>query len=52
MSPETGELAAGSDPAAVFEYFLAEHLPPGFDGGTGGKLPANQAPKKYVEPIF
>ncbi|MFZ2507946.1 MAG: penicillin-binding protein 1A [Steroidobacteraceae bacterium] len=52
ISPATGELAAGTDPTAVFEYFLAEHLPPGFDGGTGGKLPGVQAPKKYEEPIF
>ncbi len=52
ISPETGELASGSDPTAMFEYFLAEHLPAGFDGGTGGKQPGVQAPKKYEEPIF
>lgn len=52
VSPETGELAGGNDPTAVFEYFLAEHLPAGFDGGTGGARPGAPAPKKYEEPIF
>jgi penicillin-binding protein 1A len=52
ISPETGELAGGNDPTAIFEYFLAEHLPAGFDGGTGGTQPGAQAPKKYEEPIF
>jgi penicillin-binding protein 1A len=52
ISPETGELAGGNDPTAIFEYFLAEHLPAGFDGGTGGTQPGVQAPKKYEEPIF
>ena len=52
ISPETGELAGGNDPNAMFEYFLADHLPAGFDGGTGGTQPGVQAPKKYEEPIF
>ena len=52
ISPETGELAGGNDPTAIFEYFLADHLPAGFDGGTGGTQPGVQAPKKYEEPIF
>ena len=52
ISAETGELAGGNDPNAMFEYFLADHLPAGFDGGTGGTQPGVQAPKKYEEPIF
>ena len=52
ISPETGELASGNDPTAIFEYFLAEHLPAGIEGGTGGTQPGVQAPKKYEEPIF
>ncbi|MSQ91695.1 MAG: penicillin-binding protein 1A [Gammaproteobacteria bacterium] len=52
ISPETGELAGGNDPTAIFEYFLAEHLPAGFDGGTGGTQPGVPTPKKYEEPIF
>ena len=52
ISPETGELAGGNDPTAMFEYFLADHLPAGFDGGTGGTQPGVQGPKKYEEPIF
>ena len=52
ISPETGELAGGNDPTAIFEYFLADHLPAGFEGGTGGTQPGVQAPKKYEEPIF
>lgn len=52
ISPETGELAGGNDPTGIFEYFLADHLPAGFDGGTGGTQPGVQAPKKYEEPIF
>jgi len=52
ISPETGELASGSDSTAMFEYFLAEHLPAGFDRGSGGKQPGVQAPKNYEEPIF
>jgi penicillin-binding protein 1A len=52
ISPETGELASGNDPAAIFEYFLAEHLPAGIEGETGGTQPGVQAPKKYEEPIF
>ncbi len=52
ISPETGELAGGDDPTAVFEYFLADHLPAGFDAGTGGTQPGVQAPKKLEEPIF
>jgi penicillin-binding protein 1A len=52
ISPETGELAGGDDPTAIFEYFQATHLPAGFDGGTGGTQPGAQAPKKYEEPIF
>jgi len=52
ISPETGELARGNDPTAIFEYFLADHLPAGFEGGTGGTQPGVQAPKKYEEPIF
>jgi penicillin-binding protein 1A len=52
ISPETGELAGGNDPTAIFEYFLVEHLPAGFDGGTGGTQPGVPVPKKYEEPIF
>jgi len=52
ISPETGELADGNDPTAIFEYFLADHLPAGFDGGTGGTQPGVPTPKKYEEPIF
>ncbi len=51
ISPETGELAIGSDPTAMFEYFLADHLPAGFDS-SGSKQPGVQAPQKYEEPIF
>jgi hypothetical protein len=27
IDPATGALAAATDPDAIFEYFLAEHLP-------------------------
>lgn len=51
VSAETGELAGGDDPAAVLEYFLAEHLPAGFGSG-GHARPGVAAPKQYEEPIF
>ena len=52
ISPETGELADGNDPNSMFEYFLADHLPAGFDSGSGGTQPGVQTPKKFEEPIF
>ena len=52
ISIETGELADGNDPNSMFEYFLADHLPAGFDNGSGGTQPGVQTPKKYEEPIF
>jgi len=52
ISPETGEAASGSDPSAIFEYFLAEHLPAGIGNAAGDTRPDGTAPKKYEEPIF
>jgi len=40
--------AAGSE----FEYFLADHLPPGVEGATGEGVRNVPPPQKYEEPIF
>jgi penicillin-binding protein 1A len=37
------------DAPAQFEYFLADHLPPGF---AAGAEPGEPPPQKYEEPIF
>jgi penicillin-binding protein 1A len=49
VSPVTGALASPDDPDAFFEFFLAEHPPPGAEaqdapGATGGE--------RRVEPLF
>ena len=51
VSAETGEITGGDDPTAVLEYFLADHLPAGFEGGNGAPQGAAR-PKQYEEPIF
>lgn len=49
VSPLTGALASPDDPDAFFEYFLAEHPPPG-----AGALdaPDSAAPQRAEEPLF
>jgi penicillin-binding protein 1A len=49
---DTGPLAAGEGPASGFEYFLADHLPPGVEGATGEGVQNVPPPQKYEEPIF
>ncbi|MGH8251020.1 MAG: penicillin-binding protein 1A [Steroidobacteraceae bacterium] len=41
-----------SDPAAEFEYFLADHLPPGIAGSADSEGQPVQPPQRYEEPIF
>ena len=50
VSAETGELTGGDDPFAMLEYFLADHLPAGFNGGN--VPPGASTPKQLEEPIF
>ena len=40
----------GEEAPAAFEYFLAEHLPPGVSGEATAQ--GEQPPQKYEEPIF
>jgi hypothetical protein len=40
----------GEEAPAEFEYFLAEHLPPGVAGQ--GDEPGEPPPQRYEEPIF
>jgi penicillin-binding protein 1A len=40
-----------TEPAAEFEYFLADHLPPGIAGAQDAEQPAPPA-QRYEEPIF
>jgi len=40
----------GEEPPAEFEYFLADHLPPGVSGAVAAD--GEQPPQKYEEPIF
>ena len=51
ISAETGEITGGDDPSAMLEYFLADHLPAGFEG-SGGARPGVATPKQSEEPIF
>jgi hypothetical protein len=53
IRPTSGQLAAAGDPDAVFEYFLADHMP-----GSGGLTEGDGTPgapdtqKPDEEPIF
>ena len=38
-------------PVSDFEFFLADHLPPGVEGATEGGV-QNPSPERYEEPIF
>jgi penicillin-binding protein 1A len=49
---DTGPLAEASAPASEFEYFLADHLPPGVEGASGTGVQNVPPPQKYEEPIF
>jgi hypothetical protein len=49
---DTGPLAEASAPASEFEYFLADHLPPGVEGASGSGVQNVPPPQKYEEPIF
>ena len=44
IDPRTGQLAATDREDAVFEYFLAEHAPPGADQGRPGATEEKQLP--------
>jgi len=50
VSIEADEFGDGGATSA-FEYFLADHLPGGPEGGDGARS-ESAAPKKYEEPIF
>ncbi|MBX3702250.1 MAG: PBP1A family penicillin-binding protein [Steroidobacteraceae bacterium] len=52
VAADTGPLADASAPASEFEYFLADHLPPGVEGATGAGVQNVPPPQKYEEPIF
>ncbi len=52
ISPETGELAAPGDPGAIFEYFLAEHLPAAGASRQRAGDPAAAPQRNYEDPIF
>lgn len=45
-----GPSELGDEPAADFEYFLADHLPAGVSGA--GTAEGEPPPQKYEEPIF
>ena len=49
VSPLTGALAAPGDPDAFFEFFLADHPPP---GAGPADAPASTAPDRPEEPLF
>jgi penicillin-binding protein 1A len=46
----SGVTETGEEAPAEFEYFLADHLPPGVSGE--GRPADEQPPQKYEEPIF
>jgi len=52
VAMDTGEFADGGVPASDFEYFLADHLPPGVQGATGDGVQNVPPAQKYEEPIF
>ena len=52
VTVDTGPLADASAPASEFEYFLADHLPPGVEGASGAGVQNVPPPQKYEEPIF
>jgi len=52
VAMDTGEFADGGVPASEFEYFLADHLPPGVEGATGAGVRNVPPAQKYEEPIF
>jgi penicillin-binding protein 1A len=52
VAMDTGEFAEGGVQASDFEYFLAEHLPPGVEGATGAGVRNVPPAQKYEEPIF
>jgi penicillin-binding protein 1A len=52
VAVDTGEFADGGVPASDFEYFLADHLPPGVEGATGEGVRNVPPAQKYEEPIF
>ncbi|MGQ0383585.1 MAG: penicillin-binding protein 1A [Gammaproteobacteria bacterium] len=52
VAVDTGEFADSAPPVTEFEYFLAEHLPPGVEGATGEGVKNVPPAQKYEEPIF
>jgi penicillin-binding protein 1A len=52
VAVDTGEFADGGVPVSDFEYFLADHLPPGMEGATGDGVRNVPPAQKYEEPIF
>ncbi|MGQ0428547.1 MAG: penicillin-binding protein 1A [Gammaproteobacteria bacterium] len=52
VSVDTGEFAESTPPVSEFEYFLADHLPPGVEGATGEGVRNVPPAQKYEEPIF
>ena len=52
VAVDTGEFADGGAPASEFEYFLADHLPPGIAGAREGGVQNVPPAQKYEEPIF
>jgi penicillin-binding protein 1A len=52
VSPATGLLASAGEADAIFEYFLADHLPRASDSAADGDLPGQETQKPDEEPIF
>jgi penicillin-binding protein 1A len=52
VSADAGTLGDAAVPASEFEYFLADHLPPGVEGSTGTGVRNVPPAQKYEEPIF
>jgi penicillin-binding protein 1A len=52
VSTSTGMLTDQSDPTAVFETFMVEHLPSATDGGVPGTVPGAAETRGGGEPLF
>jgi penicillin-binding protein 1A len=52
VAADAGPLGDAAAPASEFEYFLADHLPPGVAGSTGAGVRNVPPAQKYEEPIF
>ncbi len=52
VAVDTGGIGEAAEPASEFEYFLADHLPPGVEGATGAGTQNVPPAQKYEEPIF